>query len=48
MTRIPLASQGDEWGAQKDVLCDTFGAVCSALLFVLFNRNEQGRRPNNV
>ena len=43
-----LGSQGDEWDAQKDILCDTFGAVCSASLFALLNRNEHGRRPNNV
>ena len=43
-----LGSQGDEWDAQKDILCDTFGAVCSVLLLVLLNRNEHGRRPNNV
>ena len=43
-----LGSQGDEWDAQKDILCDTFGAVCSASLFSLLNRNEHGRRPNNV
>ena len=37
-----LGSQGDEWDAQKDILCDTFGAVCSAVLFLFFNHNEQG------
>ena len=36
-----LGSQGDEWDAQKDILCDTFGAVCSATLFLSLNRNEQ-------
>ena len=38
-----LGSQGDEWDAQKDILCDTFGAVCSVSLFLSFNRNEQER-----
>ena len=38
-----LGSQGDEWDAQKDILCDTFGAVCSVLLFVFVNRNERER-----
>ena len=38
-----LGSQGDEWDAQKDILCDTFGAVCAVSLFVLSNRNERGR-----
>ena len=37
-----LGSQGDEWDSQKDILCDTFGAVCSATLFLLLNRNEPG------
>ncbi len=36
-----LGSQGDEWDAQKDILCDTLGAVCSALLFLLLNRNSR-------
>ena len=36
-----LGSQGDEWDAQKDILYDTFGAVCSAVLLLFFNRNEQ-------
>ena len=36
-----LGSQGDEWDAQKDILCDTFGAVCSVSLFFLFNRNSR-------
>ena len=35
-----LGSQGDEWDAQKDILCDTLGAFCSALLFLLLNRNS--------
>ena len=29
-----LGSQGDEWDAQKDILCDTLGAVCSAAIFL--------------
>ena len=33
-----LGSQGDEWDAQKDILCDTFGAICSTMLFLLLNR----------
>ncbi len=36
-----LGSQGDEWDAQKDILCDTFGAVCSGSFFLLLNRNVQ-------
>ena len=38
-----LGSQGDEWDAQKDILCDTFGAVCSSVLFLACNHNEQER-----
>ena len=37
-----LGSQGDEWDAQKDILCDAFGAVCSSTLFLSCNRNEPG------
>ena len=29
-----LGSQGDAWDAQKDILCDTLGAICSATLFL--------------
>ena len=36
-----LGSQGDEWDAQKDILCETLGALCSALLFLLLNRNSR-------
>ena len=39
-----LGSQGDEWDAQKDILCDTLGAVCSAALFMVLNRNERNKR----
>ena len=35
-----LGSQGDEWDAQKDILCDTIGAICSTVLFVI-----KGRKP---
>jgi hypothetical protein len=30
-----LGSQGDVWDAQKDILCDTLGAICSSTLFLL-------------
>ncbi len=36
-----LGSQGDEWDAQKDILCDTLGALCSAGLFMLLGRNRR-------
>lgn len=39
-----LGSQGDEWDAQKDILCDTLGAVCSATLFMVLNRKESNER----
>ena len=38
-----LGSQGDEWDAQKDILCDTLGALCSAALFMVLNRNERNK-----
>ena len=28
-----LGSQGDEWDAQKDILCDTLGAICAIAAF---------------
>ena len=34
-----LGSQGDEWDAQKDILCDTLGAICSTALFLCRERN---------
>ena len=39
-----LGSQGDEWDAQKDILCDTLGALCSAALFIVLNRNERNKQ----
>ena len=38
-----LGSQGDEWDAQKDILCDTLGALCSAALFMVLNRKERNK-----
>lgn len=35
-----LGSQGDIWDAQKDILCDTLGALFSALLFLLPRRRR--------
>ena len=29
-----LGSQGDIWDAQKDILCDTLGAICAVAIFV--------------
>ena len=34
-----LGSQGDAWDAQKDILCDTLGALCAATLFLFRERN---------
>ena len=39
-----LGSQGDEWDAQKDILCDTLGALCSAALFMVLNRKERNKQ----
>ncbi len=39
-----LGSQGDIWDAQKDMLCDTLGAIFSLVLFILIRplkRNTQ-------
>lgn len=33
-----LGSQGDIWDAQKDMLCDTLGAMASLVLFAVKNR----------
>ena len=33
-----LGSQGDAWDAQKDILCDTLGALCASTLFLLRER----------
>ena len=33
-----LGSQGDAWDAQKDILCDTLGALCAVTLFLLRER----------
>ena len=30
-----LGSQGDVWDEQKDILCDTLGALCASTLFLL-------------
>ncbi len=43
-----LGSQGDEWDAQKDMLCDMSGTVCSVSSFLSFNSNEDARRSCNV
>lgn len=34
-----LGSQGDVWDAQKDMLCDTLGAISAAILFVVRQRD---------
>ena len=33
-----LGSQGDVWDAQKDILCDTLGALCASTLFLVRER----------
>ena len=35
-----LGSQGDIWDAQKDILCDTLGAICAAVIFVASGTNR--------
>ena len=39
-----LGSQGDEWDAQKDILCDTLGAICSVGLFMLLGRKDDAEK----
>ena len=34
-----LGSQGDVWDAQKDILCDTLGALCAAILYWVRRRH---------
>lgn len=36
-----LGSQGDEWDAQKDILCDTLGALCAVSAFLITNRKDK-------
>ena len=35
-----LASQGDIWDAQKDILMDTIGAIVGVVLFFFFEKNR--------
>ncbi len=44
-----LGSQGDEWDAQKDILCDTLGAVCAVSAFLVMNTKmacETGKKSS--
>ena len=34
-----LGSQGDVWDAQKDILCDTLGALCAAVSYWVCRRH---------
>ena len=36
-----LGSQGDEWDAQKDILCDTLGALCSVGIFYWRGKRDE-------
>lgn len=38
-----LGAQGDEWDAQKDMIADTLGAICSLILY-FFIRPDKERR----
>ncbi len=38
-----LGSQGDVWDAQKDILCDTLGAICASSLFVICSKVKSRR-----
>ena len=39
-----LGSQGDEWDAQKDILCDALGAACAGALFLLRAKTPRRRK----
>ena len=39
-----LGSQGDIWDAQKDMLCDSLGAVVGAVLFLMCFRNYKNKQ----
>ena len=39
-----LGSQGDEWDAQKDILCDALGAACAGALFLLCAKAPRRRK----
>ena len=41
-----LGSQGDPWDAQKDILCDTLGALTAAALFLIAARRRQADAPD--
>ena len=47
-----LGSQGDVWDAQKDILCDTLGALCAVGVFLWRTRRDpeywQRRSPDGV
>ncbi|MBQ2431219.1 MAG: DUF2238 domain-containing protein, partial [Campylobacter sp.] len=38
-----LGSQGDIWDAQKDMLCDTLGAIFSLILYIFIRPDKQIR-----
>jgi putative membrane protein len=38
-----LGSQGDIWDAQKDMLCDTVGAICALGLYCALERSRSGK-----
>ena len=40
-----LGSQGDVWDAQKDILCDTLGALCAAVSYSAGRLRLCGGRP---
>ena len=39
-----LGSQGDEWDAQKDILCDALGSACAGALFLLRAKKPHRRK----
>jgi len=43
-----LGSQGDPWDAQKDMLADTLGAVCTTVLYFVVQRNRSPANPSHA
>ena len=42
-----LGSQGDVWDAQKDILCDTLGAICAAVIILLLVKRDYWERKSS-
>jgi putative membrane protein len=43
-----LGSQGDPWDAQKDIGCDSLGALCASLYFLFSRYPHKGHRSSQA